>query len=367
MQAALVLPLALAALTASAQPSQTPAPTTRVFVSGHSLTDLPMPAYLARVADSLGTPVDWNRQYMVGSAIKYRARGRHVETGWAGYAMGDNKEGQGLDVVKELRANPYDALVITEQHGILDSLVSHDTVRHLRHYHERFIAGNPRGRTYFYESWLGIPGRTEVQRWIAYERMASPLWQCVATRINRSLAAEGRTDRIASLPAGLALAELVDQALKGGVEGVGGASPAETIDRLFHDQVHLNPTGAYYIALVVYATVFERSPQGAWAPEGVNAVQAASLQRVAGDFVARYRAQNRPLAGEACAAAMRGPFVSLYVDHMRDDYWSQQQGNALRLAWRRLRSVVTLRWRLWRDDPLAWNVTDERAFWFPAP
>jgi hypothetical protein len=282
--------------------------------------------------------------------------------------MGYNREGQGLDVIGELRRHPYDVLLITEQHGLIDSLVWHDTVRHLRHYHERFIAGNPRGRTYFYEPWLGIPGKTEVRRWIDYERAASPRWQCIATRINASLTAEGRGDRIASLPAALALAELVERATEGpGLDGITGASTGETVDRLFHDNVHLRPLGSYYIALVVYAAVFERPPLGAWAPEGVTPVQAASLQRVAGEVVTSYRGQHQPLSPEACATALKGEFLGLYMDHMRDDYWANQDGNAVHLAWRRFKQNVQTRWILWRRDPLAWAAVADRSYWFGAP
>lgn len=367
MRFALGLLLSATLVTATAAQTTSAAPT-RVFVSGHSLTDLPMPDYLARVAASLGTPVFWDRQYMVGSAIKYRARGRDQETGWAGYRQGDNREGRGMDVVEELRRHPYDVLVITEQHGVIDSLVWHDTVRHLRHYHDRFIAGNPKGRSYFYEPWLGIPNKTEVRRWIAYERAAAPLWQCIASRINRSLAAEGRHDRIASLPVSLALAELVERATSGpGVPGITGSSTAETLDRLFHDNVHLKPLGAYYMALVVYAVVFERSPVGAWAPEGVSPQQASSLQRVATEATARDRAAPRALTPQACAAALRGPFVGEYLAHMRDDYWAKLDLSPLRATWRRLRNEFKVRWYLWRHDPMAWGLRDEKDYWFPPP
>jgi len=363
---ALALSIALLIATVSADAQTAPSRPTRVFVSGHSLTDLPMPTYLERIASSLGTPLDWNRQYMVGSAIKHRARGRGNETGWAGYAQGDNKTGSGMDVLRELRTNPYDVLLITEQHGVIDSLLSHDAVRHLRHYHDRFIDGNARGRTFFYEPWLGIPGRTELRRWIDYERASAPLWQCIVTRVNRSLEAEGRSDRVTSLPVGLALAELMEQASRGAVEGLSGATPDDTIGRIFHDNVHLTPLGAYYVSLATYAGVFERSPVGAWVPEGVSAVQAAALQRIAGSATARLRAERKPLSPEACSALLRGPFVGTYLAHFRDDYWAQQQGNALRLTWRRWKGEIRTRWTLWRQDPLAWDTTD-RGYWFPPP
>jgi hypothetical protein len=158
-----------------------------------------------------------------------------------------------MDVLRELRTNPYDVLLITEQHGVIDSLLSHDAVRHLRHYHDRFIDGNARGRTFFYEPWLGIPGRTELRRWIDYERASAPLWQCIVTRVNRSLEAEGRSDRVTSLPVGLALAELMEQASRGAVEGLSGATPDDTVGRIFHDNVHLTPAVAVLVLLAAAA------------------------------------------------------------------------------------------------------------------
>jgi hypothetical protein len=367
MRLALALALLIAAVTATASP-RAPA---RLFVSGHSLTDNPMPPYLAQIAASLGDPVLWNRQYMVGSAIKYRVRGRDTETGWAGYSMGWNREGEGLNVIEEFRkpkttdGRPYDTLIITEQHGVLDSLVIHDTVRYLRHYHDRFIDGNPAGRTFFYEPWLGIPDKSDPRRWIAYERAASPVWQCVVTRINRSLAAEGRPDRIASLPAGIALAELVERATQGpGLAGITTGNVRETVDRLFHDSVHLKPLGYYYVALISHAVVFDRSPVGAWAPEGVSAEAAASLQRVAWDVVSRYKAENRPWPLERCGDALSGPFKALYFDHMRDTYWPAQGSSFTTL--KRLRYNLRWHWQLWRDhDGDAFHTRSEN--WFPPP
>ena len=46
---------------------------------------------------------------------------------------------------------PDDSLLITEQHGLLGTLLWNDTVRYLRHHHDRFIEGNAKGRTWFYE------------------------------------------------------------------------------------------------------------------------------------------------------------------------------------------------------------------------
>ena len=180
-----------------------------LFISGHSLTDQPMPTFLAQIAGSLGTPMRWNRQYVVGSTLRERTRGMKADAqAWSGYRLGANREGEGMDVVAELRqprtisGERYDTLLITEQNGLLWSLLNHDSVRYLRHFHERFIDGNPQGQTYFYEPWNSLNSKDDPRRWIAFERAASPVWQCIATRVNISLAAEGRRDRIASMPGG---------------------------------------------------------------------------------------------------------------------------------------------------------------------
>ena len=47
-----------------------PATIERLFVSGHSLTDPPLPEYLAMVAGSLGLALQWNLQSIAGSPIR---------------------------------------------------------------------------------------------------------------------------------------------------------------------------------------------------------------------------------------------------------------------------------------------------------
>jgi hypothetical protein len=362
---------ALSAMTSFAQSPTAPASPRplKLFVSGHSLTDMPYPAYLASVGQSLGTPIDWQRQYLVGSSIKDRARGRGRETGWAGYSAGDNREGSGLNVIQDLKTTPYDVLLITEQHGLIDALIWHDTVRHLRHYHDRFIDGQPRGRTLFYEPWLGIPGRTEFERWVRYERSAAPVWRCVVARVNDGLAKQGRADRVESLPAALALAELVERATRQpGVPGITEADASSTLKKLFRDDVHLNPLGFYYLALVSQGFLTGKTLQGAWHPAEVSATQAQSLQNVATEFVARYRKEVQQPQAKDCAEALNGAFLEQYFDHRRDEYWAQVDESAMKKTWQRLRSEATLRWRLFRQKPLTWNnagpATDE---WFGPP
>jgi hypothetical protein len=379
------LVIAMNSALANTRSAETAPQRINVFWSGHSLTDPPIPEFVKEIAGGFGTSMHWNRHSMAGASLQARTRGRPPsETGWDGYRQGFNRDTENMDVIAELRAprtvdgGRYDALVITDVHDMLWWIQSGDSVRLLRHYHERFLEGNPLGKTFFYEAWLGINDKDDPRSWIAYERAASPVWQCVATRVNTSLEFEGRTDRIASLPAGLALAMLVERATsKAGLAGISGASARETLDRLFGDAVHLTRLGAYYVALVSYAVVSERSPIGAWRPVDIDAMQAAQLQRVAADFLSHYRTTNRPLALKKCSALVRDSFAETFWRYTNDVSF-RESGGSWMSAWlartkhavKRIRNVHNYR-RTFADNavenPFRFAPESDGAYWHPEP
>jgi len=359
------------------QPSPAKTKVLRLFISGHSLTDQPMPDFLDAIASSLNTPLQWNRQYVVGSSIAARTKGKNQGEGtWAGYRSGFNRTGEGLDVLAELRKpqtvsdGAYDALLITEQHGLLGSLTWHDTTRYLRHFHERLIEGSPQAKTYFYESWLSLNDKSDPRRWIAYERAASPIWQCIATRVNVSLQAEGRADRIASVPVGAAMAHLVERAIEpAGLPGISLGTTRQTVDSIIADDVHPTPLGSYYSALVSYAVLFGRTPVGAWHPQAVSEKQAIALQKVAGDFVNHYASTNVPLTLDNCQETLRSTFISTYWGYVRDTYW-RREGNALSAYFQWAKSVLQWQWRMrknTRDNPFYFEPQTDHTYWLPAP
>lgn len=370
----LALCLALHCMTS---PSMAQSPPQRVFISGHSLVDQPLPSQLEAVAASLGAPLQWNRHYIVGSSIQARVRGARAPadaTGWGGYREGYNRSSEGMDVIAELRRPKtvdaaYDTLLITEQHWALHALLYSDTVRYLRHYHDRFIEGSPQGRTWFYEPWISIDDKADPRRWIAYEREASTLWQCVVARVNASLAVEGRSDRIVSLPAGSALAALIERATQEpGLPGLSAASVRETVDRIVKDTVHLTVLGSYYMALVSYAHMAGRDPAGAWAPPEIDARTAATLQAMAWQ-VARDAPSRTGQPLDACTGQLRDRFVTTYAAYMRDAYWKRDVGPA-RAWWRWAKHRVEWQWRLRAgnpDNPLRFDAANDRGHWLPAP
>lgn len=363
--------------TASMSAAQGPGPQ-RVFLSGHSLMDQPLPSNLASIAESLGTPIQWNRQYMVGSSMRDRARGRRAPpeaTGWDGYRQGYNRNGEGLDVLSEWRnpstvSGPYGDLVITEQHGLLGTLVWNDTVRYLRHHHDQFLAANPSARTWFYESWLSLGNKDDPAAWIAYEKAASPAWQCLVSRVNRSLEAEGRTDRIQAMPVARAMAFLVDQAVsRDGVPGVTGATPRETLDRVFKDNVHLTALGTYFAALVTYTYLFESDPTGAWAPSEISPATALALQSLAWRSVTEEKRSRRTHTLEQCQAELQDSFIAHYWGYTRDAFWVAEVG-VLRAWMRWAKHRIQWHWRLRRDgadNPFRFDPLNDRRFWLPPP
>jgi hypothetical protein len=303
--AAAVLSLALLPLAAAAQVPQ------RVFYSGHSLLDDPLPGDVAMIAASLGTPLQsWRQHTPPGSSIRDRLA-----------VGGPARPGAG-----------FDTLLVTEQHTLIGNLVWNDSARELRRLHDDFIAANPHGQTWFYAPWLNRG--TDTQRWIAYERAASPVWQCLATSLNADLATAGRSQRIAFMPAAALLAGMVERAERGEVTGIGVA-------QLFRDDVHLTALGSYFMSLAVFATLFDRSPVGAAIPPGLDAPAARALQAAAWALVQQERAPREALSAAACRQRTQA-FVAPYAAYVRDVIDRPRDGAARA-------------WWLWAKHRLLWQ------------
>jgi hypothetical protein len=283
-----------------------PPPTARqptsVFVSGHSLVDLPYPAYLATIGNVLGEPLTWQRQYMVGSSIKQRSP-------------------------LILPPGDFNALVITEQHAVLNSLVWEDTHRYLREAHDAFISRNPDGQTWFFIPWLSLDEPAQPQRWMAYEKAAALVWQCTISRINRDLQADGRADQIRTIPASLALAYLIETLRQEGRPYV------------FSDDVHLIPAGKFYLALVTAGLMSGGLPPDlparVGAVDGLAPDQVHTMVRTAQRYLAAFR-DPRELTEAGCRKFLADSFI--------DDYWNYYRDAVLA----KNSSALKARWSVWR-------------------
>jgi len=329
------------------------------FVSGHSLTDDPYAQYVAQLAVGFGLSAQWNQQIGLGSPIRGRTR-PSPDGPWSGYRHGKNRGGsKDLDVLAEF-ASPqtvkgrYDTLIITETIDIVADLQFNNTVRLLRHFHDRLIEAEPAGRTFFFHGWGRLADRADPGAWIAYERATQPTWRAAVARINHSLAVEGRSDRIIDLPAAGALAELVDRATAGQVPAITQRSRADTIALLFSDKVHATRVGTYYIACVTYAAVYGRSPVGGWHPPEVSAAQAASLQAVAWEYVSGFYRSVPPMSLADAQAHMAGEACETFWN------WAGKPNNANFCR-------TTFSARSSANNPFHYDATTDRGYWYPPP
>jgi hypothetical protein len=344
---------------ASRVPLGKPLASARVMISGHSLTDNPLADFMTQIARSMETPMWWNEQIVLGSTLRIRTRGEnYADNSFSGYANGKNRDGWGMNIASEL-ANPrtlggerYDTLLLSERYDLGQVLLSDDTVRYARHYHERLIAGNPNASSFLYHPWLEV-NKDSPGAWINYERTAAPAWQCVAERINVSLAASNRGDRMTYLPAGLALTDLVERATGGGLPGLSGGSVRQVMDQFFYDDVHLTGRGVYYMALVSYASIYRRSPVGAWAPGDISAEQARALQEIAWQSVSRYYDGASPPSMNQCQAMMRDTYCQAFANF---------RGGSGMLENCRARFAQQS-----QDNPFYFDAKTDNRYWFPAP
>jgi hypothetical protein len=267
-----------------------------LFVSGHSLTTRPLADYLAALAGRSGTPLQWDMHELPGSSVRERRP-------------------------TPIPDRNFDALLTTEMHSVLQTFMWNDTPRHLREYHDTFLAAHPASTTYFYVPWISIIDKYNPRDWIAYERAAAFVWQCMVTRINEGIAAEGRADRIVTIPASLAMAFLVER-IEAGVALPGfDAGPAERrIDLFLADDVHPTPVGFFYIAMVNYLALSGLDPTSLepllkepFVP-AVSPEQAQTLLQLATEFLATRAVDRNELDTENCRRFLEQSFI--------DDYWA---------------------------------------------
>jgi hypothetical protein len=299
------------------------------FISGHSLTDNPYADYLVHITNSFGVKSEYNQQIIIGSPIRVRTRGNDpAGTDFPGYQLGKNREGSGMEVLKELKSRStiqspqYDYLIMTERHDLVSVVIWEGTDRYLRHYRDQFIMNN-NGRVYFFVPWLGIKDRKDVTSWIAYEEAALRAWECVVSKVNYDLARE-QSSPVYIIPANVALVELVKRLLSASVtEKLDNRSDFDRFTLLFSDDVHLTKLGVYYIALVTYALVFDSSPEGAWFPKEISKKMALYLQNVAREFVSNKAISIPSLDLARCSALFTESFCNVYWNYIGQSQHAQ--------------------------------------------
>lgn len=294
----------------------------RAFYSGHSLSD-GVPEVVEQIARSLGHRLDFETQSIGYSLLRQRTKGEVASASdWPGYRAGANRGGSGINVAEELRqprrlasGDRYDALVVTERHDLPDIARKERTAFYLTDMARHLLAGSPDAEVLLYHTWLHLDTDAPWP-WIEYERAVLPMWECIASRANLDLPARRDIPRVRVLPGGAALAELAAALWDGKVPGIAGTPPGERVRLLFSDNVHMSDAGRYFIALVHYAVLFGRSPEGATVPASLAPETGRFMQTLAWQHALAYghRANadaRRDMA--TCRALMQSQICPAYA------------------------------------------------------
>ncbi len=238
----------------------------KVFFIGHSLINWDMPSMLSTIAKSLGkSQYDYNAQIINGSPLKYNWNNAH--------SVKPSDNGFHLNSRKVLASNQFNTLVITEAIPLDNHIKWSSSNKYAHKYHELFMqpAGpgpsntESNGRSsYLLETWHCINSGTPTgcpydkgddTPWDERIKIDLSKWQDIARYVNEKT--QGNHNPMVLIPAGQSLLYLSKAINNKQVPGIG------SIRELFKDDIHLNETGNYFIALVFYATIFKESPEGA--------------------------------------------------------------------------------------------------------
>ncbi len=248
-----------------------------VFLSGHSLFNLVMPAMLDQTARALGQSHNYNLQIGLGSSMKARLSG-----------MGNEQDRDGkplsFDIRQEIPSattigsgNKYDTLVTTEAVPIMTQLLFADTIGNLRTFYDLLMQSDPQGTVYLFDSWPQV--ESDFSTWVQTVRSQFVVWECIASVVSRDPGRSGNPVQLA--PAGIVLADLVEAIDNGVIAGL--SDPAQLFDN-GSPRIHASNLGNYYIALVMYATIYGRSPVGA--PRSFDVPNGGMLEPLVSDATA---------------------------------------------------------------------------------
>lgn len=243
--------LSRASEAAYANPLPSPEGPLSVYHLGHSLVGRDMPAMLAQLA---GPDHSYDSQLGWGTSLK-----QHWEP---------DEEINGFDVENDhprfraakdaIAGGGYDAIVLTEMVEIADAIRYHDSADYLATWASFAHQANPDARMYLYETWHHTD---DGNGWLyRIDRDLEKYWQ--GRVMSPALVKSGVPIHL--IPAGQAKA-----AFARALEDRGGVGGLKDISGLFslrkdgsRDTIHFNDIGAYFVALVHYSVLYQRSPVG---------------------------------------------------------------------------------------------------------
>ena len=236
-----------------AVPLSAPAEGLSVYHLGHSLVGRDMPAMLEQLTQAAGFKGhEYASQLGWGASLN-----QHRTSDVPGFAE-ENASPAFRPVAEALASGDYDAVVLTEMVELRDAVRDHDSAAALAHWARAARKGNRHVRVYLYETWHRLD---DPAGWLA--RLDTDLARLWEGRLARPAMAMDGAGTIHIIPAGQALAAVVRAIEAGQVPGLAHREDLfARADDGTVDPIHLNDRGLYIIALVHFATLYHRSPEG---------------------------------------------------------------------------------------------------------
>lgn len=223
----------------------------RPFYIGHSLVNKDMPKMVNDLAVDANLSTNYGIQIINGSTLRWN--------------YNNATSAEGTPYTTAFPNGNYNNLVITEAVPLQNHLTWSDTYIYANNFYD--YAKNNNNSTpiklFIYETWhcinSGLTGcdydNSVNSNTLWHPRLQAdwPLWTGIVDYVRD----ENPTNNgIWMIPGGQALYNLTTQINNGNVAGIASFTD------LFDDDIHLNNKGNYFIACVMYATIFKQSPFG---------------------------------------------------------------------------------------------------------
>ena len=225
---------------------QTDAQEEKTFYLGHSLVNFQIPQMVSELAKHAGKSMIHKEHIGIGANLAWN---------WT-----KPQSGQGDLWPNALTSQTFDNFVITEAVPLKNHLQWSNTYAYLDSFYRYATIKSPNIRLYIYETWHCINSGTPTgcewdnDKYINWRQrldIDKALWEGIADSHNNRYPADAYI-----IPGGQGLAKLHDQVYAGNVSGVSDHR------HFFSDDIHLTSIGNYFIACIMYAVLFEKSPEG---------------------------------------------------------------------------------------------------------
>lgn len=262
-----------------------------VYYVGHSLINLNTPFIVKELRLAAGQTCVYRNHINIGASLKLQWQDPSYFNSnliWDPVLGQDVEHGTDFTLSYAPGATPaLQRNIITESVPLLDNPID-TTAKYGRLFHDMAKGHNSTIKNYMMATWEHVgTGSGAWATWRASINTLKTNWEQRVDAINTP----STSNNMYILPAGLALGALYDTLQ---LHAIG---PLTHISQIFNDDIHMNNDGNYFIACVMYATIYLQSPQGLPAVQAGpytsdfainNATVRAKLQEIAWKVVQSY-------------------------------------------------------------------------------